>query len=81
MQELDHETGEALEGSRYADGRADLDENAFGGVDVDLELAGFVDGGVEKSEETLSLVSRRGHRYGYHGIEARPGALCLDVLH
>lgn len=81
MQELDHETGEAFEGSGYADGGADFDENTFGCVDVDLELAGFVDWGVEKGEETLSQVSRRGHRYGFHGIEPRPGVLCLDVLH
>jgi hypothetical protein len=50
---LDHQSGEALEGSWDAHGRADFDEDAFGGVDVDLEFAGFVDGGVEEGEEAL----------------------------
>jgi hypothetical protein len=36
VEELDHETGEAFEGSGNAHSRADLDENAFGCVDVDL---------------------------------------------
>lgn len=54
MQELDHQTGEALEGTRNAHGRADFDQNAFGGVDVDLQLSGLVDGGVEEGEKALS---------------------------
>lgn len=54
MQKLDHETGEALEGARNADGRVDLDQDPFGGMDVDLEFASLVDGRVEESEETLS---------------------------
>ena len=53
VEELDHEAGEAFEGSGDTDGRGDFDEDTFGGVDVDLEFAGFVDGGVEKSEEAL----------------------------
>lgn len=53
VQELNHETGETLEGSGDADGGADFDEDTFGGGDVDLEFAGLVDGGVEKGEKTL----------------------------
>jgi len=48
VQELDHEASETLEGAGNADGGGDFDEDVFGGVDVDLELAGFVDGGVEE---------------------------------
>jgi len=48
VQELDHQAGETLEGAGDADGGGDFDEDVFGGVDVDLELAGFVDGGVEE---------------------------------
>jgi hypothetical protein len=53
VKQLDHETGEAFEGSRDADGGGDFYEDAFGGVDVDLEFAGFVYGGVEEGEEAL----------------------------
>lgn len=48
VEQLDHETGEALEGTWNADGGGDFDEDVFGRVDVDLKLAGFVDGRVEK---------------------------------
>ena len=47
MEQLDHEAGEAFEGTWYPDGGRDLDENAFRGVDVDLQLASLVDGRVE----------------------------------
>lgn len=43
VQELNHQTGKSLEGSRDADGRVDLDQDALGGVDVDLKLACLVD--------------------------------------
>lgn len=43
MQKLDHETSKALEGTRNAHGRVYLDEYAASGLDVDLELARFVD--------------------------------------
>lgn len=43
VEQLDHQTGEALEGTRNADGGRDFDEDALGGVDVDLELAGLVE--------------------------------------
>lgn len=54
VQELHHEACEALEGAWDADGRADFDQHALGGVDVDLESAGFVDGRVEEREEALN---------------------------
>ena len=47
MKKLDHEAGEAFEGTRYPDGGRDLDENSFRGVDVDLQFASLVDGRVE----------------------------------
>ena len=31
-------------------GWADFDENALGGVDVDLKFAGFIDGGIEEGQ-------------------------------
>lgn len=36
VQQLDHETGEALERSWNTNGRAHFDQDTFGGVDVDL---------------------------------------------
>lgn len=53
MEELDHQTGETLEGTWDSDSRADLDEDAFGGMDVDLKFAGLVDRRVEEGKETL----------------------------
>ena len=53
MQELDHETCKPFEGSRDADGWVDFDQDAFGGVNVNLKLAGFVDWRVEESKEAL----------------------------
>lgn len=44
MQELDHETGEPLEGTGYADRRRDLDQDTLGRVDIDLKPPGLVDG-------------------------------------
>jgi hypothetical protein len=43
MQQLDHETGESLEGTWDAHCRADPDEHILRGVYVDLELARLVD--------------------------------------
>lgn len=48
MQELHHQPGEALECPRDTDGRIDLDEDALGRLDVDLEFPSLVDGGVEE---------------------------------
>lgn len=53
MKELDHETGEALEGTGDTDRRRDLDQDSLGGLDVNLQPSGLVDGRVEKREETL----------------------------
>ena len=44
MQQLDHETGETLEGTWYADSRIDFNEDAFGALDIDLEFASLVYG-------------------------------------
>jgi hypothetical protein len=57
MEELDHETSESLEGTWDANGWADFDEDAFGGVDVDLKFACLVDWRVEEGKETLRIVS------------------------
>lgn len=53
MQELDHQPGEPLEGTGNAHGRANFDENAFGCVDVYLELAGFIDGRIKERKKAL----------------------------
>jgi len=53
VKKLDHETSEAFEGTWNSDSRANFDEDAFGGVDVDLQLAGLVDRRVEEGKETL----------------------------
>lgn len=53
VKELDHETGESLEGTWDTDGGADFDEDSFGGVDVDLQLASLVDWRVKKRKEAL----------------------------
>ena len=47
MKELHYQTSETLEGAGNANGWTDLDQDAFGSVDVYLQLSGFVDGGVE----------------------------------
>lgn len=57
VQQLHHQTGEALERARDADGRADLDEDALGRVDVDLKLARLVDGRVQQRQETLAVIN------------------------
>lgn len=53
MKELDHETGEALEGTWDADSGRDLDQDTFGGVDINLKLASLIEGRVKQREETL----------------------------
>lgn len=53
VQELHHQTGKALEGSGDADGGRNLDQDALGGVDVDLQLASLVDRRVEQGEKAL----------------------------
>ncbi len=53
VEELHHQAREAFERPRNSHGGADFDENAFGGMDVDLELAGLVNRRVKKGEQTL----------------------------
>lgn len=48
MEELHHQPRETLECAGDADGGVDFDEHALGGLDVDLEFACLVDGGVEE---------------------------------
>jgi hypothetical protein len=55
VEQLDHQTSKSLECSRDADGWADFDQNAFSGVDVDLELAGLVDGRVQECKQALDV--------------------------
>lgn len=53
MQELHHQTSKTFKGTRNSNRWADLDENALGGMDVDLKSSRFVDGGIEEGEKTL----------------------------
>lgn len=57
MEELDHETSKSLECTWDSDTRAYFDQDTFGSVDVDLQLSGLVDWGVEEGKETLCIVS------------------------
>jgi hypothetical protein len=47
MKKLDHETSEALEGTRNADLRINFDEYTLGCVDIDLKLSRLVDRRIE----------------------------------
>lgn len=53
VQKLNHQTSESLERTRDADSRADSYEHILGGLNVDLELARFVDWRIEESEQAL----------------------------
>lgn len=55
VQQLDHKTGEPFECSRNPHGRTDFDQDTFGGVDVDLQPAGLVDGRVKEGQQTLDV--------------------------
>lgn len=59
MEELHHQTGEAFESTGNANGWADLDQDALGGVYVYLQLPGFIDGRVEEGKKALG--DRSGH--------------------
>ena len=50
VEKLNHKPRKAFESTRYPDSRTDFDKNPFGGVYVDLELAGLVDGRIEKGK-------------------------------
>ena len=43
VEELHHESSEALECARNPDRRADLNEHATGSLDIDLEFSRLVD--------------------------------------
>jgi len=53
VQQLHHETSETFKGTRYAYGWVHLDQNPLCGLDVHLQLAGFVDRRVEKGQKAL----------------------------
>ncbi|KAG9796246.1 hypothetical protein KCU88_g352, partial [Aureobasidium melanogenum] len=55
VQELDHKTSKTLERSGNSNGWAHFDQDAFGGVDVDLQFSGLVDGRVEEGQKTLDV--------------------------
>ena len=48
MKQLDHQACETFERSGDTDCRVDFYEDTLGGLDVDLEFSGFVDGRVEE---------------------------------
>lgn len=54
MQQLHHETGEALERPGNAHRRRNLDQDALGRLDVNLQLPRLVDGGVKERQEALA---------------------------
>jgi hypothetical protein len=56
VEQLDHQTGETLEGSGKANGGIDFDQNTLGRVDENLQATSLVNGGIEESEEALDKV-------------------------
>lgn len=53
VQELDHESAEALVRARHADGGVNLDQHVLGGADVDLETSRLVEGRVDQGQQFL----------------------------
>lgn len=53
VKELNHQPGKPLEGPRNTHRGVHFNQNPLGGMDKNLKLAGLVDGGVEKGQETL----------------------------
>jgi hypothetical protein len=53
MEQLNHQTSEALEGTWDSDSWRHLDQHTFGGMDVDLQPSCLIDGRVEEREEAL----------------------------
>jgi hypothetical protein len=53
VKQLHHQSSEALERSRNPNRRAHFDQHVLLRVDVDLQLAGLVDGRVKQGEQTL----------------------------
>lgn len=58
MQQLHHQTSESLKGTWDSDSRRDLDQDAFGCVDIDLQSASFVDGRIQKGKKALRQQER-----------------------
>lgn len=56
VQELHHQSGEPLECARDAHRGADFNQDALGGMDIDLQLSRLVDGRIEQREKTLYFV-------------------------
>lgn len=54
-----HETAKPLERPRDSDCRVDLNEDALGSVDVDLEATGLVERRVEQGQEALRIRTDR----------------------
>ncbi len=57
MEKLNHEPGKTFESARYTDSRADFNEDSTSGMNVYLQLSGFVDGRIEKRKKTLQAPS------------------------
>lgn len=57
MKELNHQAGKPLECTWNAHGGVDFDQDAFGGMDVDLQFSSFVDGGIEEGQKALSSLA------------------------
>jgi hypothetical protein len=53
MEQLHHQASKSLECSRNAHCRADFNQDAFRGVDVDLQTTSLIDRRIEKGEKTL----------------------------
>lgn len=58
VQQLNHETCESLERSGNSDRRGNFDEDALGGVNINLQLSSLVDGRIKKRQEALDTKSR-----------------------
>lgn len=50
MQELHHKASKSLESSGDANRGRNFNQDALGGVDVNLKLASFVDGRIQKGQ-------------------------------
>lgn len=55
MEKLDHQTRKPLERSGNANGGIHFNQDPLRRMNVDLELAGLVDGGIEESKKTLAV--------------------------
>ena len=53
MQKLYHQASKTLKRTWDANGRADFDQDAFRGMDIDLKLPSLVHGRVEKGKQAL----------------------------